>query len=183
MSYNHLIKVITIIFSVVICLICYGFIHKKQYKFLIETIVFYILYLIFLILQHRLNFSVKPFIIILILLTVIGNNFIGQYLNVYNRSKYYDRFLHAFGSFSFALFVYSVIYNIIVPPNYPWIYTSIFIANIGISLGCIVEIYEFFRDTTSHSKNQHGLRDTNFDLISNIIGGVLAGIISNFIFL
>ena len=56
-------------------------------------------------------------------------------------------------------------------------------ATIGISLGCIYEIYEFILDSTTNSFNQHGLKDTNFDLISDVIGSLIAGIVSMLIFL
>lgn len=122
------------------------------------------------------------FIVCIALITIIGNNLIGNCLNVYNRSKHYDRFLHALGSFSFSLFFYSILDKITVHTVYPKLYVSIFVATIGISLGCIFEIYEFILDSTTNSNNQHGLTDTNFDLISDVIGAIIAGIVSIFIF-
>ena len=53
---------------------------------------------------------------------------------------------------------------------------------LGISLGVLLEMEELLHDTFSKSKGQHGLKDTNFDLIANIIGAILAGLISSFIF-
>ncbi|MFT9057152.1 MAG: hypothetical protein ABF449_11180, partial [Ethanoligenens sp.] len=58
------------------------------------------------------------------------------------------------------------------------IYKAGFVATIGISLGCLFEIYEFILDSISHSNHQHGLTDTNFDLISDVIGAVIAGIVA-----
>ena len=55
-------------------------------------------------------------------------------------------------------------------------------ATIGISLGCIFEIYEFILDSNANSNNQHGLTGTNFDLISDVIGSIIAGIASILIF-
>jgi len=71
---------------------------------------------------------------------------------------------------------------IVIPTIYPKFYVSIFVATIGISLGCIFEIYEFILYSTINSNNQHGLKDTNFDLISDVIGSVIAGIASISIF-
>ena len=112
----------------------------------------------------------------------MGNNFIGEYLNVYNTSKYFDRFLHAFGSLSFALYNYSILDKLSMHTITPKYYIPIFVAAIGISLGCIYEIYEFVLDSITNSKNQHGLKDTNFDLISDIIGSSIAGIIAGLMF-
>ena len=100
----------------------------------------------------------------------------------YNISKYYDRLLHAFGSFSFSLFFYSILDKITIPTIYSKFYISIFVTTIGISLGCIFEIYEFILDSTTNSNNQHGLTDTNYDLISDVIGSIAAGIASILIF-
>ena len=84
--------------------------------------------------------------------------------------------------FSFSLFFYSILDKITVPTIYSKFYVSIFVVNIGISLGCIFEIYEFILDSTTNSYNQHGLKDTNFDLISDVIGSIIAGIVSMSIF-
>lgn len=178
MSYNKLLALMTIIFSIAILLTCIAVLKKKKYFFFFETIATYIYYLIFLIVQYKLKFRVRAFIILLVLISLIGHHIIGQYLNVYNRSKHYDRFLHAFGSFTFSLFYYSILDKITPHVIYPKFYVAIFVATIGISLGCIFEIYEFILDTTNNLNNQHGLRDTNFDLISNIIGATIAGIVA-----
>lgn len=184
MEYHQLLVIMTAIFSFVTLFTSIGLLIKKKYRFFIENIVSYIFYLIFLILQYKLRFQINAFIIMLVLITFIGNNLVGQYLDLYNSSKYYDRFLHAFGSFSFSIFFYLILEKITIHMISPKFYNSILIAMIGISLGCIFEIYEFISDSTSTSnlKNQHGLKDTNFDLISDIIGSVIAGIISSLMF-
>lgn len=178
MGYNGLLTFMTVLFSFITLFTSISLFKQKKYNLLAENIASYILYLIFLIIQYKLKFHVNAFIILLVLITITGNNLIGNCLNVYNHSKYYDRFLHAFGSFSFALFYYSILAKITVHTIYPKFYVSIFVAAIGISLGCIFEIYEFIMDSTTNSKNQHVLKDTNFDLISDIIGSAIAGIAS-----
>ncbi|WP_069997385.1 hypothetical protein [Cellulosilyticum sp. I15G10I2] len=182
MEYNKLLMLITIIFSLVILIIGIADFVKKKYSFFIENLVSYTLYLIFLAAQYKFEFYARPFIITLALITIIGNNLIGKYLNYYYRSKYYDRFLHAFGAFSYALFFYEILNETITPTIHSRLYVSIFVATIGISYGCVYEIYEFILDSISNSDNQHGLIDTNFDLISNIIGSIIAGIISVLVF-
>ena len=158
MGYNNLLVIMTIIFSIVILFTGIAVFKKKKYNFLIENIITYIFYLIFLIVQYKLKFHVMAFIILLVLITIIGNNLIGNCLNVYNHSKYYDRFLHAFGSFSFSLFFYSILDKITLPTIYSKFYVSIFVATIGISLGCVFQIYEFILDSTTNSYNQHSLK-------------------------
>lgn len=182
MEYNQLLMVITVIFSIIIFSICISIVIKKKYNLLTENIVNYIFYLSFLFTQYKLKIQVNAYIIMLILITIVGNNLIGIYLNLYNRSKHFDRFLHAFGSFSFSLFYYSILDKVSIHITSPKYYVAIFVATIGISLGCLYEIFEFILDSMTNSKNQHGLTDTNFDLISDVIGSIIAGIASFLIF-
>lgn len=178
MNYNTLLVIMTIIFSLIMFYTIISAFKKKKYNYLIEDIVTYVFYVIFLIEQYILKFQVSAIIIFLVLITFIGNCLLGNCLNIYNTSKYYDRFLHALGSFSFSLFYYSILIKITSYTIYPKLYGSIFVVTIGISLGCIFEIYEFIADSNSKSNNQHGLADTNFDLISDVIGAIMAGIVS-----
>lgn len=97
MEYNNLLVIMTTIFSLIILFTDIAVFKKKKYNFLIENIITYTFYLIFLIVQYKLKFHVMAFIILLVLITIIGNNLIGNCLNVYNCSKHYDRYLHAFG--------------------------------------------------------------------------------------
>lgn len=181
MGYNNFLILITVIFSVIILFTGIAVTKKKKYNFLLENIVTYIFYLVFLYMQYKLKFHVNSIIILLSLITIIGNNFFGNYLDVYHSSKYFDRYLHALGAFSFPLFFYSILEKFTVHSAIPNFYTSIFVATIGISIGCIFEMGEFIVDITTHSKNQHSHKDTNTDLIANFIGAIMAGLVSNWI--
>lgn len=182
MNYNTLLLIMTIIFSIITIYTCINIIIKKRYKLLGETIVAYIAYLFFLFIQYKYAFKINIYIIMLVLISIIGNNFIGDYMDLYNSTKHYDRFLHALGSFSFALFFYSILDKLVLHITSPKYYVSIFVATIGISLGCIYEIYEFILDSTLNYNNQHGLKDTNFDLLSDVIGSIIAAITALWIF-
>lgn len=181
MTYNELIILMTIIFSIITLFICTGVLLKRKYAFFIEEMIIYIFYIIFLVMQYKFKFYVNPLIIFLVIISFIGHSLIGEYLNVYTSSKYFDRFLHAFGSLALSLFFYSILDKLTIHSMNSQFYVSTFVATIGISLGCIFEVFEFILDTTSNSKNQHGLKDTNFDMISDIIGATIAGLISNLI--
>lgn len=114
------------------------------------------------------------------MITLFGHSFIGNYLNVYNKSKYYDRYLHGFGAFSFSLFAYSIIDKTVFHPVIPRLYGSIFMISLGIALGCLLEILEFSNDVRLKTKNQKGLKDTDFDLIGNVIGSIVCGVYAFF---
>lgn len=182
MNYNKLLLVIVIIFSFITLFTSIKEVLNKKYNFFYENLVAYILFLFFLLAQYKLDFHIKLFIISLVLITFIGHNFIGQYLDWYHQSKYYDAFLHVLGSFSFSLFVYSILDKFTPHITYSKFYVSIFVITIGISLGCIFELGEFALDSITGSKHQHGLLDTNSDLLANLIGAIIAGIFSSYIF-
>ncbi|MBC8062894.1 MAG: hypothetical protein H7Y18_19870 [Clostridiaceae bacterium] len=171
----------TFIFTAFIIFISIGFLAKKKYSFFVGAAITYIFYLLFLFMQYKLNFQISSYKILLVLLTLLGHLLIGEYFDFYIKTKHYDRLLHVFGSFSFSIFLYSVISKIINPIDLSKIYISIFVVSLGISLGVFIEILEYILDSTRKKNNQKGLKDTNFDLIYNVIGSILAGIFSFFI--
>jgi len=121
------------------------------------------------------------YILILIIITLFGHSFIGNYLNLYNKSQHFDRYLHLFGSFSNALFIFSIITNIINPTVSSKLYSALFVISLGISSGVFFEILEFSQDSTANTNHQKGLKDTNLDLIYNIIGSLIAGVFAYFL--
>lgn len=82
MDYNQLLILMTVIFSLVTLSIIIAVIIKKKYPFLIVNIVTYVFYMTFLIIQYIMDFQVETFIILFVLITFIGNNLVGQYLNL-----------------------------------------------------------------------------------------------------
>jgi hypothetical protein len=62
----------------------------------------------FLLYVHYKNISIPGFIITCSVIAVIGHTFLGTFLDFYHKSKYFDRYLHLFGSFSFALLSFSL---------------------------------------------------------------------------
>jgi uncharacterized membrane protein YjdF len=68
------------------------------------------------------------------------------------------------------------------------IFRALFIVFLGISIGAIFEIIEFIIDThkkeeSQRAKMQKGLKDTDFDLICDIIGSALGSIFAYFMYL
>lgn len=157
------------------------YLQQKSSKFIGDLII-YIIIILFLICEQYFALDIADFVLTCTVITVIGHTFIGTYLNVYYKSKYFDRYLHLFGSFSFALLFFSIINTLIPLANVSWIYTFLFVMTLGISIGVFFEIIEFIHDC--YSKKivcQHGLADTDFDMIFNVFGSFIAGIVSVFL--
>jgi len=149
-----------------------------------ENLLIYAVVLPFLLYEHFSELNIMSFILTCSVLTVIGHSFVGTYLNFYFKSTTYDRYLHLFGAFSFALLAFSILNHIIPFMNEIWVYTFLLVTTLGITIGVLFEIAEFIHDSFSKKmKCQHGLADTDFDLIFNVFGSAIAGLLSIFIFL
>lgn len=60
------------------------------------------------------------------------------------------------------------------------VFLALFILILGIALGAVHEILEFVADIRQNSHMQKGLKDTNLDIIFNVIGSVLAAVAAYF---
>lgn len=179
-TYNICIIFALIVFSVFEIIIINGYARKKDYTFVIENAIVYVLFLAFLFLQYKLSFFVELSIIIFVLIAMLGHLFGGEYLELYLNKRYYDRVLHGFGTFAFTLFAYSIILKTLFPISEPQLYTIFFVAFLGVTLGAIFELLEFTIDLIFKSKSQPGLKDTDVDLVSDLIGAILASLTFSF---
>lgn len=111
----------------------------------------------------------------MVITTILVHLYMGQLLNYYLKTHWFDNSLHLFGSFSFSLLFYNILSNIYEKIESKY-FRVICIASIGITLGVMFEILEFALDILTGSKNQDSLWDTNLDLIFNSVGAILAGL-------
>lgn len=175
-----------ILFLVVeIFLIC-RYINQKKIGRLVENIIVSVIAVLFVLFKRSLGIQIYDSITMLWLLTILGHTFIGEYFTVYRKSKTYDRYLHLVGSLVFSFFIYSILSSLIKPAPDSKIYVAILIATIGITAGVVFELAEFISDTVGkkakYEKSQHGLADTDYDMIFNVIGSIVAAIFSPIIF-
>ena len=159
------------------------YLHRGEKGKFFSNLIAYGIILALIFYEYYSNLNIPSFIITCSLLAIVGHSFIGTLLDVYHRSKTYDRYLHLFGSFSFALLVFSILDRIIVPAIKSKIYVFLFVMTLGITIGVFFEIIEFVHDRFSKKvKCQHGLADTDFDMIFNIAGSFLAAMVAIRIF-
>lgn len=160
-----------------------SYLRKKKPGKAFGNLIIYMAILSFLFYEDYFKLNIPYFIITCSIITIIGHTFIGSYLNIYYTSRYYDRYLHLFGSFSFSLLAFSTINGNLPLVNVSWIYTPLLVTTLGISIGVFFEIIEFIHDSFSRNiRCQHGLTDTDFDMIFNIFGSCVAAFISVYIF-
>ena len=126
--------------------------------------------------------SIPSYVIFLTMLSVFIVSFFGYHLAWFNRSKVFDRYLHVLTPFAFALLVYCVIRNLFLTGG-SRAYQSLFVFTIGMTLGILNELFEAAMDAKSDTNNQRGLKDTNMDLLGDLIGSLLAGAFAYFVLL
>lgn len=153
---------------------------KKESGFLVGNIGGAVFIAVLLFFYNALGMN--PILFAGLILVLLGHIYVGEFLDFYHRSKRYDRYLHAFGTFICAWFVYLLIDRAFSTPVLPKGYTGIYIACVGVTLGVLCELLEWIIDFASKSrranKNQHGLADTDFDLFADVIGAIAAGFLS-----
>ena len=171
-----------VIFSLIELLLLKEFIKRKN-KIAIKSAIASIVFLALIyIASYFYNFVVPDAAYIIVIISLFLDSFFGYYRNLYYKSKKYDRVQHVIGSFSFAIFFYFFLSNIFEYGDSK-LFRAFYILLLGIFYGTICEIVEFISDLNSKEKMQRGLRDTNFDMVSDVIGSLSAAIFSYFIFL
>lgn len=140
----------------------------------------YIFYTLVFIAVWIFKISVPSYILFITMLTILGSCFFGHYLGGYTKSKIFDRYLHAFGAFSFSLLIYCIIDNYINTASSK-LFQAIFIFLAGSTLGVFFELIEMCHDRKKDDpKCQKGLKDTNMDMLFNLIGKLVAGLFAYF---
>jgi hypothetical protein len=169
--------VLFVLFILAEVFIAIKYVQKGKSKCLKSILVPAGLYIIYLLTLCIFFIRVPYFVLSLATITIFLHTYVGLYLDMYRKSKIYDRYLHGFGSFSFALLLYLTLSGITVPGG-TVVYRAVFVASIGIASGAVFEIVEFLHDLKSKTDMQRGLIDTDFDLIFDVIGSAAAAILA-----
>ncbi len=155
----------TLLMSVVI-----GFMANKQYRYIYNAIPLYLSYLLIVYYEEKEIISITNLTKFLIILVSILHLAFGQYFNLYEISRYFDKGLHLIGGFTVSLFLYQVLVSILGNYLNSRLLIFILISSVGITAGVFLEISEFVLDILFKASNQKSLIDTNLDLIFNVFG-------------
>src|SRR3989338_3063406 len=85
----------------------------------------------------------------------------------------FDQFVHIVGFFAATLVVYHLIKPKLIK-NHGWIALSIVVVMAGFCLGALNEVVEFIATVITPETGVGGYENTALDLVSNLIGAVLA---------
>jgi len=166
------------IFIIIQSLTMVGYIVRHQYNLMSGLVAITILFVIYTYFKFKFRVYMNLYVTILVLLTLLGHNLIGEYIGLYFRSTVYDKFLHSFGTYTFALFLYTIINDFFPDTYYIKWREFIYIIAIGATTGMFFELIEFAADVILKPviPNQADLLDTNLDMIFNTLGAVVAAI-------
>jgi hypothetical protein len=133
-------------------------------------------------LESKYNIYMNNYVRFVVILAIFADSFFGYYLGYYVTSVIFDKLLHIFGTYAFALFANILILQRINKPL-PRIIECIVTVSFGISIGAIYEVAEFMVDSWGSPvlPSQPSLLDTDLDLIGDSIGALLAALHINYI--
>lgn len=132
---------------------------------------------IYTLLEVKLKLYMGNYVRLLVMLAVFFDAFYGYFYDLYVTSFTFDKLLHIFGTYAFALFAYSLIIQRMATPIAKPV-KFLLAASLGLGIGAFYEIMEFITDTVSPpvSPSQPSLLDTDLDLAGDMIGALLAAI-------
>lgn len=161
--------------------IIYAFAKRGDGVFIRTVLIAFIPFTAYIILIAAFRLRIPEPVLIFAMISLFTHTFFGYFLRLYGRTRTFDRIGHAIGSFSYALLAYCTLAAIFGAQS-PKITGAVFVAALGVMLGVFVEIMEFAGDSCRYAKVrlQKGLRDTNFDLIADVIGAAGAAVYAFF---
>ena len=174
-----------ILFFIMEIFLIIQYIVKKNKTLLKTNITLLTLFCFFLLAVKLLRLSIPYHILLFAMVALFINTFFGYYLNYFNRSKTFDRYLHGYGSFAFALLIYFILINLTESGGSKF-FRAVLVAALGIATGAVYEIYEYAMDlkqSTNMPNMQRGLKDTDFDIVFDILGSFIAAVFAYFTFL
>ncbi|MDQ3007245.1 MAG: hypothetical protein M3R47_17910 [Chloroflexota bacterium] len=104
---------------------------------------------------------------------------IGGYIwNLYSRIRAFDEVLHAFTTFALTLPIALLLYEVILIGAHtrPMLFILV-VASLGLAVGALWEIAEWAYDQVVPGNVILGKNDTILDLIVDLAGSLLAGIV------
>jgi len=160
--------------------IAYRFISTGNRMYLKSVLVGNILFALYVLADEVFGISVPHLIRCLVVVAIFIHTFFGYFKDFYTHSQFFDRWVHAYGSFAYALFFYFLLTHLTGAAVTPKLFAAVVVASTGITVGALFEIIEYFADKRMPVKMQRGLKDTDVDLICDVIGSAAAGVSAYF---
>lgn len=146
---------------------------RKQKVGARATLTSFVFIFLLTLIVYIYSLKVSYLVMLLVTVSLFLDAYVGYYLNYYSKSRVMDRYQHGYGTFAFTLLFFNLI-TLFVEKGGSKLFQVLFVLFLGIAIGAVHEIIEFVSDLKHQSTMQKGLRDTNVDIIFNILGSSLA---------
>ncbi len=152
---------------------------RGQYLFAAATLLAVVISFVPSIVQRNYR-VVLPFELdFLITLAIFLHIFLGEWLMFYEKLWIWDKILHVYGSAVVAILAFMTVYTLhytgklrlTIP------FVGFFTVTFALAMGALWEIIEFTVDAAFTLTTQKGLEDTMWDLINDLIGGIVIAIL------
>lgn len=154
-------------------------VYKGDYLFTVMIILAVGISIIPSIVQRSYRITLPFELDLLVTLSIFLHTFMGEWLNFYNRVWMYDKLLHVYGSAVIALLAFVITYSLHytkkVRLSIPLI--GFFTVTFAMAVGGIWEIGEFAIDRLFGKETQNGLADTMWDMIYDLLGGIVVAML------
>lgn len=159
-------------------LVMFGLAGQENREFMRGAAWSAVLLLVYTLWEIKYRLYMNNYIRALVVITIFADSYAGSYLGYYITSQVFDKALHLFGTYSFALFFYILLAQLVIRQPVNRLFTCLFISCLGVTLGVIYELLEFAVDTINLPAvpGQAGLLDTDLDLLADMLGAVIAAV-------
>jgi len=164
----------------IVVYIAYSF-YIQDYVWVVWGSFSLILTLIPLMVKRRFNVTLAwelNFLIVLSLYIHVSGNVLGRYRLFY---PFYDKAAHLISSITVAAlgFVAAVILDQYTEIKLNRYLIAFFVVIFTMAMGAVWEISEFLSDQFLGTQMQVDLEDTMYDLIFDLVGGIIIGVLGN----
>ncbi len=154
-------------------------IMRGAYLFALATLLAIIISFVPSIVQRNYR-VVLPFELdLLITLALFLHIFLGEWFMFYERLWIWDKVLHVYGSAVVAILAFMTVYTLHYTKKLRLTipFVGFFTVIFALAMGAVWEIIEFSVDAVFSLTTQKGLQDTMWDLINDLVGGIVVAVI------
>ena len=154
-------------------------VYNGEYLYALATFIAFIISLIPSVVERNYRITLPFELDLLFTLMVFLHAFMGEVLDLYSKFELFDKALHLYGGVVIAmlgfLVVYTLHYTRKVRLSLPLV--GFFTISFTMAVGAMWEIGEFTVDKLFNTRAQNSLDDTMFDMIVDLIGGVVVSVL------
>lgn len=139
------------------------------------AIMSFAIFVLLMIIYFLSYLQIPEMLMIFSMAAIWSNTYFGYCRYLFETSRVFDRFMHAYGTFSYTLLFFAILRNFIIMGGSEF-FITLFVFTLGNTIGVLFEIFEFYSDMKKGTHTQQGLKDTDMDMIFNIVGSAAAGL-------